>query len=53
MNRCVVYLAALDRLCSRLLDFYASTVGAFSPLLSLALLAAVAGIAMLWVIGKL
>jgi hypothetical protein len=49
----VAYLAALDRLCSRLLDFYASTVGALSPVLSLALLAAVAGIAMLWVIGKL
>jgi hypothetical protein len=49
----VAYLAALDRLCSHLLDFYASTVGALSPLLSLALLAALAGIAMLWVIGKL
>lgn len=49
----MVYLAALDHVCSRLLDFYASTVGALSPLLSLALLAALAGIAMLWVIGKL
>lgn len=47
------YLAGLDRVCSHLLNFYASTVGALSPLLSLALLAAVAGIAMLWVIGKL
>lgn len=49
----MAYLAALDRLCSRLLDFYASTAGALSPLLSLALLAAVAGIAMLWIIGRL
>ena len=49
----MAYLAALDRLCSHLLDFYASTVGALSPLLSLALLAAVAGIGMLWIIGKL
>jgi hypothetical protein len=49
----VAYLAALDRLCSHLLDFYASTVGALSPLLSLALLAAVAGAATLWIIGKL
>ena len=49
----MAFLAALDRLCSRLLDFYASTVGALSPLLSLALLAAVAGIGMLWFIVKL
>jgi hypothetical protein len=49
----VAYLAALDRVSFRLLDVYASTVGALSPLLSLALLAAVAGIAMLWVIGKI
>ena len=46
------YLAAFDHVLSRLLDFYASTVGALSPLLSLALLAAAAGIGMLWVIGK-
>ena len=48
----MAYLAALDHVFSRLLDLYASTVGALSPLLSLALLAAVAGIVMLWVIGK-
>jgi hypothetical protein len=49
----VAYLAALDHVFSRLLDFYGSTVGALSPLLSLALLAAIAGIAMLWIIGKI
>jgi hypothetical protein len=49
----VAYLAALDGGLSRLLNLYASTVGALSPLLSLALLSAVAGIAMLWIIGKI
>jgi hypothetical protein len=38
---------------SRLLNLYASTVGALSPFLSLVLLSAAAGIAMLWVIGKI
>ncbi|MBZ5591073.1 MAG: hypothetical protein LAP39_02480 [Acidobacteriia bacterium] len=49
----MAYLVLLDRLLCRLLDVYASTVGALSPLLSLALLAAVAGVGMLWLIGKL
>ena len=49
----MAYLAALDGGLSRLLNLYASTVGALSPLLSLALLSAVAGIAMLWIIGKI
>jgi len=49
----VAYLAALDGVFSRLLNLYASTVGALSPLLSLALLSAAAGVAMLWIIGKI
>ena len=49
----MAYVAALDRAFSRLLDLYASTVGALSPMLSLALLASAAGIAMLWIIGKI
>lgn len=49
----MAFLAALDVVLSRLLNLYASTVGALSPLLSLALLSAAAGIAMLWVIGKI
>jgi len=49
----VTYLVLLDCILCRLLSFYASTVGTLSPLVSLALLAAVAGVGMLWLIGKL
>jgi len=49
----VAYLVLLDRLLCRLLGFYAATVGALGPLVSLALLSAVAGVAMLWLIGKI
>lgn len=49
----MAYLVLLDRLLCRLLGVYAATVGALGPLVSLALLSAVAGVAMLWLIGKI